>query len=154
MKAAKADYYPVFFFGIFGSLAEASNRDRFSNPFVFDVIHDDVVVPVAIGGLSQASEDGELEKQLNDIRQGKELALAGLRTLLGLEPDLPIELADRSLQPLTRETAPIVEYVNDAQQLRPEFTQAREGVKAFEALVKAAKADYYLPAQSRGAGCR
>lgn len=86
---------------------------------------------------------GGLEKQLNDIRQGKELALAALRTLLGLASNLPIRLADTSLQPLVRETDPEAVYVNDARRLRPEFTQAREGVQAFEALVQAAKADYY-----------
>lgn len=86
---------------------------------------------------------GELEKQLNDIRQGKALALTGLRTLLGLEPDLPITLADTALQPLTRHVDAVTQYVKDATHLRPEFTQAREGVKAYEELVKAAKADYY-----------
>jgi outer membrane protein len=86
---------------------------------------------------------GGLAKQLNDIRQGKELALAALRTLLGLAPDLPIQLADTSLQPLVRETGPETDYVSDAQHLRPEFTQAREGEQALGALVQAAKADYY-----------
>lgn len=86
---------------------------------------------------------GGLQKQLNDIRQGKELALAALRTLMGLVPDLPLQLADTSLQPLIRETDSEIAYVNDARQLRPEFTQAREGVQAYEALVQAAKADYY-----------
>ncbi|MCZ6874322.1 MAG: TolC family protein [bacterium] len=86
---------------------------------------------------------GGLAKQLNDIRQGKALSLAALHTLLGLDADLPIQLADTSLQPLVRETDQVVAYVNDAQQLRPEFTQAREGVKAFAALVQAAKAEYY-----------
>ena len=86
---------------------------------------------------------GELEKQLNDIRQGKELALTGLRTLLFLDPQLPITLADQALEPLVQEVAPLQQYVDEARHLRPEFTQAREGVKAFEALVRAAKADYY-----------
>jgi outer membrane protein len=86
---------------------------------------------------------GELRKQLNDIREGKDVALAGLRTLLWLPPDLPITLADTALEPLVRDTAPLQQYLDEAQRLRPEFIQAREGVKAFEALVNAAKADYY-----------
>jgi outer membrane protein TolC len=86
---------------------------------------------------------GELNKQLNDIRQGKALALTGLRTLTGLDPNTPLALADTALQPLERETLPLDKALTDAQQLRPEFTQAREGVKAFEKLVDAAKADYY-----------
>ena len=86
---------------------------------------------------------GQLEKQLNDIRQGKALALAGLRTLTGLAPSLPVELADARLRPLERQAPPLEEAISDAQRLRPEFVQAREGVKAFERLLAAAEADYY-----------
>jgi outer membrane protein len=86
---------------------------------------------------------GELEKQLNDIREGKGLALAGLYTLTGLDPAQPIELTDKGLEPRVYDTAALEQYVTDARQMRPEFTQAREGVKAYEKLVDAAKADYY-----------
>ena len=86
---------------------------------------------------------GQLEKQLNDIRQGKALALAGLRTLTGLEPSLPIQLADTRLQPLERQAPPLDESLSDAHRLRPEFVQAREGIQAFERLLAAAEADYY-----------
>ena len=86
---------------------------------------------------------GQLEKQLNDILQGKALALAGLRTLTGLTPSLPIELADARLQPLERQAPLLEEAISDAHRLRPEFVQAREGVKAFERLLAAAEADYY-----------
>ena len=86
---------------------------------------------------------GQLEKQLNDIRQGKALALTGLRTLTGLEPALPIQLADSRLQPLERQSPPLDESLSDAMRLRPEFVQAREGIQALERLLAAAKADYY-----------
>jgi len=86
---------------------------------------------------------GELEKQLNDIREGKELAQTGLRTLLNLPPNQPLELTEKGLEPRVRDTGAVEQYLTDATQLRPEFTQAREGVKAFEKLVDAAKADYY-----------
>src|SRR5215470_12535648 len=86
---------------------------------------------------------GELEKQLNDIREGKGLALAGLYTLTGLDPAQPIELTEKGLEPRAYDTAALEQYVTDARQLRPEFIQAREGVKAYEKLVEAAKADYY-----------
>ena len=72
----------------------------------------------------------------------KELALTGLRTLLFLDPMEPIELADKVLDPQVRETGSLEQYITDARQMRPEFTQAREGVKAFEKLVDATKADY------------
>ncbi len=86
---------------------------------------------------------GELEKQLNDIREGKELAQTGLRTLLNFDPTQPIALADTALEPRVRDLGTVEQYLTDARQLRPEFTQAREGVKAFEKLVDATKADYY-----------
>lgn len=86
---------------------------------------------------------GELEKQLNDIRQGKELALTGLRTLLGIAPETPIVLAEKNLQVVSQEVPALQESLTAASGLRPEFTQAREGVKAFEKLVDAARADYY-----------
>ena len=85
----------------------------------------------------------ELEKQLNNIREGKGLALAGLQTLLFLDPAQPVELVDRTLEPRARDLGSVEQYITDARQMRPEFTQAREGVKAFEKLVSAAKADYY-----------
>ena len=86
---------------------------------------------------------GQLEKQLNDIRQGKALALTGLRTLTGLEASLPVQLADARLQPVERQAPPLEEFLGDAQRLRPEFVQAREGIQAFERLLAAAEADYY-----------
>ncbi len=87
--------------------------------------------------------EGELSKQLNDIRQGKALALAGLHTLLAIPDSTPLELAEIALRPRERDVEALESYLRDARQLRPEFTQAQEGVKAFEALVQAAKADYY-----------
>lgn len=86
---------------------------------------------------------GELSKQLNDIRQGKALALTGLKTLTGLDPEAELTLADPELQLHEREVEALTQYVSDARHLRPEFTQAREGVKAFAALVRAAKAEYF-----------
>jgi outer membrane protein len=87
--------------------------------------------------------EAELNKQLNDIRQGKAFALDGLHTLMDLPEATPVELAETALQPVERSIDALEHYLSDARQLRPEFTQAREGIKAFEALVRATKADYY-----------
>jgi outer membrane protein TolC len=83
VKATKADYYPVLFFGVFGSLAEASNRDRFTNPFVFDSLHDDVVAPV-LGlrwkydlGITAGKVD-EVEARLGQLQQKHALAEQGI----------------------------------------------------------------------------
>lgn len=36
VEAERSNYYPMFFLGLKGSIASASNRDRLHNPFVFD----------------------------------------------------------------------------------------------------------------------
>ncbi len=87
--------------------------------------------------------EGELNKQRNDIRQGKALAITALRTLMFLPATTALEPEQTALKPDKRDVEPLETYLADARRLRPEFTQAREGVKAFEALVQAAKADYY-----------
>ncbi len=87
--------------------------------------------------------EGELQKQINDIRQGKALASTALKTLMDLPPTAVVEPEKTVLKPDPRDVEPLDAYLADARQLRPEFTQAREGAKAFEALVQAAKADYY-----------
>src|SRR5207237_641171 len=58
---------------------------------------------------------GELEKQLNDIREGKELALAGLHTLTGLAHEQPLAVADKALEPRAYDTAALEQYVANAQ---------------------------------------
>jgi outer membrane protein TolC len=87
--------------------------------------------------------EGELQKQLNDIRQGKALAITALQTLMFIPSTTALEPTESSLTPDQRDVDSLEAYLADAHQLRPEFTQAREGVKAYEALVQAAKADYY-----------
>src|SRR5215475_12474018 len=52
-----------------------------------------------IDALKLQTFQGELEKQLNDVREGKGLALTGLHTLTGLDPAQPIELAEKALEP-------------------------------------------------------
>jgi outer membrane protein TolC len=87
--------------------------------------------------------EGELQKQMNDIRQGKALAITALQTLMFIPPTTALEPVESSLSPDERNVDPLETYLADAHRLRPEFAQAREGVKAYEALVHAAKADYY-----------
>jgi outer membrane protein len=87
--------------------------------------------------------EGELHKQMNDIRQGKALAITALQTLMFIPPTTTLEPTESSLTPNQRDVDSLEAYLADAYQLRPEFTQAHEGVKAYEALLQAAKADYY-----------
>jgi outer membrane protein TolC len=83
VQAAKADYYPIFFVGVVGSLADATNRDRFTNPFVFDSLKDDVAAPV-VGfkwhydlGITAGKVD-EVQAQLGQVQQKHALAEQGI----------------------------------------------------------------------------
>ena len=46
VEAEKAKRYPLFFFGVFGSVAHATNRERLTNPFVIDPLRHTAVGPV------------------------------------------------------------------------------------------------------------
>ena len=87
--------------------------------------------------------ESELNRQMNNIRQGKALAITALHTLTNIPHTTPIEITDADLRPAAQAAAPIETYLSEARHLRPEFIQAREGEKAFAALLQAAKADYY-----------
>jgi outer membrane protein TolC len=83
VQAAKADYYPAFFVGVVGSLAEATNRDRFTNPFVYDSLKDDAAAPV-VGfkwhydlGVTAGKVD-EAEAQLGQVQQKSAFADQGI----------------------------------------------------------------------------
>ena len=64
VEAEKAKRYPLFFFGLFGSLAHATNRDRLTNPFVMDPLHHGFFGPV-VGfkyGLDFGVTDGRIKE--------------------------------------------------------------------------------------------
>lgn len=86
---------------------------------------------------------GEVAKYLEEAKKGENLALAALKTRLGLPMTALLEISsDR----LTIDDAVIPEfesYVGKARAKRPEFRQISEGLKARSALVEAAKANYY-----------
>ena len=84
-----------------------------------------------------------LAKGIADADQGDRLARDALRTLLQLEEGARIELADKKLSPITTDAKNVAEYERVAGEIRPEFTQLREGIKAREALVQASIADLY-----------
>ena len=83
VDATKADYYPVIFFGVFGSVADATNRDRIKNPFVYDRLNDTAIAPV-LGvqwkfnlGIT-AGKVEEAEAELGKIQQKQALAEQGI----------------------------------------------------------------------------
>lgn len=86
---------------------------------------------------------GEVAKFLAEAKKGEHLALAAMRTRLGLPADSLLEI---SSERLTMDANPAPEYdtfLEKARAQRPEYKQVAEGLKARSALVEAAKANYY-----------
>jgi len=86
---------------------------------------------------------GEVSKYLEEAQKGENLALAALRTRLGMPGTAQLEIASERLT-LDGEVVPEYDtFVEKARVRRPEFRQISEGLKARSALVEAARADYY-----------
>jgi len=86
---------------------------------------------------------GEVAKYLEEAGKGEKLALAALKTRLGLSPDTQLEISSDRLS-MDEAVVPDYEtYLERARSNRPEFRQIEEGLKARSALVEAAKANYY-----------
>jgi outer membrane protein len=86
---------------------------------------------------------GEVAKFLEEAKKGENLALAALKTRLGLPAGATLEISSERLL-MDEGTAPTYEsLVDNARARRPEFRQIAEGIKARSALVEAAKANYY-----------
>ncbi|MFA7060536.1 MAG: TolC family protein [Pedobacter sp.] len=86
---------------------------------------------------------GEANKYLEEAKKGEGLALAALKTRLGMPDAAPLEISSERLT-MDEELTPEYEtFVEKARIQRPEFKQITEGLKARSALVEAAKANYY-----------
>lgn len=86
---------------------------------------------------------GMATKYLEEAKKGEELALAALRTRMGLPADAPLLTGTERLVIVDAEIPPLETYIENARRRRPEFHQIDEGLKARTALVEAAKANYY-----------
>ena len=86
--------------------------------------------------------EGSLEKFAAEAEEGSKVAYKALQALTGYGPDqefrVPVELPEPSAAPYKLD-----HYIQQALELRPEFTMIKEGKAARELLVKAAKADQY-----------
>jgi outer membrane protein len=86
---------------------------------------------------------GEVSKYLEEAKKGESLALAALKTRLGLPFDAPLEITNQRLIMIEMVTPDFETFVDKARMNRPEFRQISEGIKARNALVEASKANYY-----------
>lgn len=86
---------------------------------------------------------GEVLKFLEEANKGEKLALAALKTRLGLPEDSQLEISSERLTMDGEFVPDFTMFVEKARSRRPEFRQIAEGLKARAALVEAAKANYY-----------
>ncbi len=87
-----------------------------------------------------AAYEGALEKFAAESNEGAKIAYLALKALTGSEKDFQVatELPTPAAPP-----AGLDYYIQEALDLRPEFTQLKEGLAARQLLVDAAKADQY-----------
>jgi outer membrane protein len=86
---------------------------------------------------------GEVLKYLEEAKKAENLALAALKTRLGLPIDAPLDISIQRLVLIEQAIPDFETFVEKARLKRPEFRQIAEGIKARSALVEAAKANYY-----------
>jgi len=86
---------------------------------------------------------GTVDKNLYEIEKNMAVAKDALKTSVGIAKEIDFDIVD---EPFLPEAVPIMtleEGISKARQLRPEFIQLREGLKARSALVNAEKSNYY-----------
>jgi outer membrane protein len=86
---------------------------------------------------------GEVAKYLEEAKKGEGLALAALKTRLGLPFGAPLEISIQRLVMVDQAIPDFETFVDKARARRPEFRQISEGIKARSALVEASRANYY-----------
>lgn len=86
---------------------------------------------------------GEVAKYLEEATKGEYLALAALKTRLGLPLAANLEISNQRLMIEEVAVPEFDTFVSKARDRRPEFRQITEGLKARAALVEAARAGYY-----------
>jgi outer membrane protein TolC len=86
---------------------------------------------------------GEVDNYLAEATKGETLALAALKARIGMQPEVPLELADARLLRVGEPIGELNRYLARAREARPEFRQVSEGLQARKALVAAAKAARY-----------
>jgi outer membrane protein TolC len=86
---------------------------------------------------------GEVGKYLAEVEKGESLALTALRARTGLPADAPFDVATERLIPAEGPVPELDVYLETSRSSRPEYRQIREGLKAREALVEAARAARY-----------
>ncbi len=86
--------------------------------------------------------EGGVEKFAAQADEGSKLAYQALKALIGYGPDQNFRVPTDLPNP-TQPPQPLNYYIQESLELRPEFTQLKEGLVARDLLVKGAKADLF-----------
>ena len=86
---------------------------------------------------------GEVGKYLDEATKGEALATTALRTRMNLPADARMEITTARLTPDDEQPASLESFLTLSRDTRPEYRQIKEGLKAREALVEAARAAWY-----------
>lgn len=86
---------------------------------------------------------GTVNKYMEEALKGERLALAALKTRIGMGDNVEIEVATDRLVMDNDPPTDIESFIERSRLQRPEFKQLKEGLAARTALVDAAKANYY-----------
>ncbi len=89
-----------------------------------------------------AMYEGSIEKFAAEAEEGSKVAYKALQALTGSDPEKEFRVPAALPEP-TASPHKLDYYIQQAMELRPEFTMIKEGKAARELLVKAAKADQY-----------
>lgn len=86
---------------------------------------------------------GAINKYMEEALKGERLALAALKTRMGVGPNVDVEVATERLTMDNDPPSDLETFIERARLQRPEFKQLKAGLAARTALVDAAKANYY-----------
>lgn len=85
----------------------------------------------------------EYQRRIVEVRQQRQAAHAAMRRQLIISDSTRIVPVQDALEPLTFVLKELDYYLQNALMYRPEILQAQAGIRATDALVRVAKADYY-----------
>ncbi len=94
------------------------------------------VLKLRIGLAGVTKETLTLERAIAVTREA-------LKRQLGLPPDASFDIADTRLKPVSLRLQPLVSYLEEAEQHRPELAQIEAGLAARQARLEAARSAYY-----------
>ncbi|MGM0515990.1 MAG: TolC family protein [Pseudomonadota bacterium] len=86
---------------------------------------------------------GNLDRYIAQAESVESIALDGLKTIIGLPLDEPIEVAERGIEPLDPPSAGLNALAGEALANRPEMMMAETGQEAVRHLISARKSDKY-----------